>query len=671
MLLTLRLSFVRNVMLGFKNEMLEFKDDVQDFKGEMKKLFRSDDSMYNWGVYRIINQKNQEIDKFIDTEIPKILDDCMVHSAERDVTKKDEELEKIKSACETAGTDYKDNEKYKAIKAEIEKLKTEGVSKDRIYNDLINFFKRYFENGDFISNFYFKEDEYVVPYDGSETYFHWATKDQYYVKTSDEFRRLSVNAGDANVVFSVSKTEEAKNNEKTKCEYFKLDEEKPFDWDEENREFRVNLLYVPKDEDIEKLGGKKTEWQDKLDGKTSEDLCKKLAELKLTLAEDHIKKTLKNLRKRYTEDFFIHKNLGGFLSKELKYFILNDVLDVNSLVGDETIRGDALVRADAIKQIAGRIITRLTAIEDLKKKVWEKKKFVLETNYVITLDKLAQYTSDAFVESISDAIVANKGQVQEWKDLFSLEIKKKADLYEAQKKVSSGKEWKKLPIDTKYFVETDLKDRILIEISRDKSIDEVLDGLLIKSENWQALNLLQEKYSEKIRCCYIDPPYNTGSDGFIYKDLFQESSWLSMMNSRLELGRDLLRPSGTLFINIDDNELHNLKVIADTTFGVASSNKSNFVQYIEVKSNEGAANEFQNPFMPKNCEYLLNYAKDYDSRIYKPIWSKSEQVDEAYNKIILNPEVEEIGIVGRHIETLEEVKNSRNTQKLMMPKGTN
>lgn len=93
------------------------------------------------------------------------------------------------------------------------------------------------------------------------------------------------------------------------------------------------------------------------------------------------------------------------------------------------------------------------------------------------------------------------------------------------------------------------------------------DGLLVHSENWQALNLLQEKYRERVKCIYIDPPYNTGNDQFIYRDSYQHSSWLAMMAIRLALIVDFLRDDGALFVSIDANERDRLRILAEVILG--------------------------------------------------------------------------------------------------------
>ena len=129
------------------------------------------------------------------------------------------------------------------------------------------------------------------------------------------------------------------------------------------------------------------------------------------------------------------------------------------------------------------------------------------------------------------------------------------------------KQFLHLPIDTKYF--KDLEPEILSQFD---DLDNSLDGWLIKSENYQALNTILPKFKEKVQTIYIDPPYNTGSDGFIYKDRYQHSSWLTMMENRLSLTRELMKDDGVIFVSIDDNEVYGLKIIGNYIFPYFISN---------------------------------------------------------------------------------------------------
>ncbi|MDR9756016.1 MAG: site-specific DNA-methyltransferase [Thermoanaerobacterales bacterium] len=116
------------------------------------------------------------------------------------------------------------------------------------------------------------------------------------------------------------------------------------------------------------------------------------------------------------------------------------------------------------------------------------------------------------------------------------------------------KQNKNLVLDTKHFT-TEFKERLIASID---NLDEETDGLLIHSENFQALNLLQERYREKIKCVHIDPPYNTDTSGFLYKNNYRHSSWLSMMYDRISEVIKLLSDQSCIQIHIDENEYEKL-----------------------------------------------------------------------------------------------------------------
>ena len=97
-------------------------------------------------------------------------------------------------------------------------------------------------------------------------------------------------------------------------------------------------------------------------------------------------------------------------------------------------------------------------------------------------------------------------------------------------------------------------------------------NLLIKGNNLLALHSLKEQLAGKVKLIYIDPPYNTGNDGFKYNDNFNHSSWLVFMKNRLEVARELLSDDGVIFVSIDDNEQAYLKVLMDEIFS-----RENFV----------------------------------------------------------------------------------------------
>ena len=133
------------------------------------------------------------------------------------------------------------------------------------------------------------------------------------------------------------------------------------------------------------------------------------------------------------------------------------------------------------------------------------------------------------------------------------------------------------------------------------------DNLIIKGNNLLALASLLKRYEGKVKCIYIDPPYNTGNDSFNYNDNFNHSTWLTFMKNRLELARKLLRDDGVIFVKCDDNEQAYLKVLMDDIFG-----KENFVNNIAVKMSpsSGVKRRFANIKFIKNKEFVLLYKKN-------------------------------------------------------------
>ncbi len=157
---------------------------------------------------------------------------------------------------------------------------------------------------------------------------------------------------------------------------------------------------------------------------------------------------------------------------------------------------------------------------------------------------------------------------------------------------------------------TEVPDR---EIVMDKSLPY---NFLLEGDNLHSLKLLEKTHKGKIDLIYIDPPYNTGNDDFMYDDnyvkeddSFRHSMWLSFMNERLTLARNLLTEEGAIFIQISDIEVAQLKMLCDEIFG-----ESNFLNIISVnmKNIAGASGGGEDKKFKKNCEYILIYAKNYD-----------------------------------------------------------
>jgi adenine-specific DNA-methyltransferase len=175
-----------------------------------------------------------------------------------------------------------------------------------------------------------------------------------------------------------------------------------------------------------------------------------------------------------------------------------------------------------------------------------------------------------------------------------------------------------------------LEPRILLEdpeksyhAKQRVSDSDIFDNRLIFGDNLLALKALEQEFASKVKCVYIDPPYNTGSAFEHYDDGIEHSLWLSLIRDRLECLRRLLSPSGSIWINIDDNECHYLKVLLDEVFG-----RSNFVASViwqKVYTTKNSARHFSDMH-----DYILVYARD------KEVWSignlpRAAKQDDAYD----------------------------------------
>ncbi|MDM7862586.1 site-specific DNA-methyltransferase [Staphylococcus borealis] len=145
----------------------------------------------------------------------------------------------------------------------------------------------------------------------------------------------------------------------------------------------------------------------------------------------------------------------------------------------------------------------------------------------------------------------------------------------------------------------------IVEFSRN-------DNLIIKANNLITLHSLKYNYSGKIKLIYIDPPYNTGGDGFDYNDKFNHSSWLTFIKNRLEVSKELLSDDGAIFINIDDDESHYLKVLADEIFG-----RNNFINNIIWQKKYAPQNDSK--YFTDNHDHIIVYAKNKENWSINPL----------------------------------------------------
>ena len=178
-----------------------------------------------------------------------------------------------------------------------------------------------------------------------------------------------------------------------------------------------------------------------------------------------------NQGKFISEDYFIHKNLNSLLKSDLNQFIKDTILGSESLQELESeILQERIKKAKKIGEIAHPIIEVLTQIENFQLELWYKRNLVIDTNYVVTLDKIREYAGELFLERIIKQTVKNNGQLEEWLNLFSIDFNNKTTLENFEELMKS--KWRYLPIDTKYFDE-DFKWNLLHSLSQENSLPSI------------------------------------------------------------------------------------------------------------------------------------------------------------------------------------------------------
>lgn len=524
-------------------------------KKVLKEVFQLDQADLDFGIYRIMNQKRNEINDFLENSLLPQVTEILQSNGDGSNNKAKQELEKAIEQANSLGVDPETLPKVIELRKKLNSTTSIDSLEQEVYSHLANFFKRYYKDGDFISLRRYKRDVYAIPYEGEEVKLHWANHDQYYIKTSEYLKNYGFKLSDGkSVKFELKEASTEQNNNKEqsgKERRFQLFSELPVEVSEDGATMIINFTFEELDKKVKQ-------------SKLNDDVLEALVNLipqgfhavlekrptdknkKRTLLEKHIL----DFTARNSFDYFIHKDLGGFLTRELDFYIKNEILYLDDINTDnEQDFASQLSKVKAVKQVAQKIITFLSQLENFQKKLWLKKKFVVSTNYCITLDRIPA----KYYEEISK----NSEQLEEWKRLFKID-KVENDLFSVKYSEPISIDFLKsqpyLVLDTKFFDDS-FKNNILSEFD---NLDEQTSGILINSENFQAINLIKERFKKKVGCIHIDPPYNTATSGFLYKNNFQHSSWATMMDNRLSACYDLLSDTGTFLTHIDENEYENL-----------------------------------------------------------------------------------------------------------------
>jgi DNA modification methylase len=389
----------------------------------------------------------------------------------------------------------------KLLKKDIEKaLIKYSKFRDELFDKLYNFFSRYFtENGSiYFNSTPFHNNIYEKVYtDEKDVILFWKTQMLYYVKTDRIFRSMPVEFDGLKCYFDASQIENKKANEKRTL-IFELSEIR------EDGAVVFNVKYSER--------GTKTK---------TDEILKNLKKKNTGITEELLEKAFRIFEKQSEVDFFINKNAKEFLREQFKLWSYQYFWD-----GAKEWSEGRVNELQILKDIAFKIIDFISQFEDELVKIWNKPKFVKNSNYVITLDRILD-------ERLIEKIKKHKNyplQINEWEEL------------------GINKDNTKAPIDTRYFKDLELE---ILGLFND--LDNQLDGWLIKSENYQALNTIMPKFKEKVQVIFIDPPFNKAeSDQFSYIANYLDSSWITLLENRLRLGKDILKKTGTIFVNSDD-----------------------------------------------------------------------------------------------------------------------
>ena len=537
------------------------------FIRKLQEIFMMDHAELDFGIYRIMNQKRSEIEHFLKFEL----------------------LPQVKTALASA-PDGSDNE---------------------VFSHLVTFFSRYYDNGDFISKRRYKDNTYAIPYNGEEVKLHWANADQYYIKSSEYFRDytfvLPTSRRKVHFLLKDASTEQNNNKSANNMERrFALWEPTSEEelttplaiWRGVGGEAELNIFFTYE------LMPKATKQNDLLAealDKISEIVPEPFSELLTVKAptDKNVNRTL--LEKHLTDytaknsfDYFIHKDLGGFLRRELDFYIKNEVMLLDDLDAQHIASQLNIIKA--IKTVGEKIIRMLAQLEDFQKKLWLKKKFVVQCDYCITLDRVPR--------ELYPEILANDRQREEWVRLFAIDEIKGDMMTEGYSEPLTMEFLNQNPflvLDTAFF-SPQFKHKLLAHLG-DKGIDKQCNGLLINSENFQALELLQEKYNKRVNCVYIDPPYNAKSSEILYKNTYKDSSWNTFILNRVALSYNLLYENSIFQFAIDDYEVHNSLLILNQIFG-----SENHIGNVTVMHNPRGRND--DKFYGTSHEYMLTYSKN-------------------------------------------------------------
>lgn len=436
-----------------------------------------------------------------------------------------------------------------------------------IYNKLYTFFDNYLnETGTpFFTDTPIYKNIYAKIYSNSkDTSLFYKTQNLYYVKSDTLYQSLILqsNTGKFSLYFDASEFKQNADNNKNKV-IFKFDDISFVSASEQDEKsaFENSILQITiKVSNQKDLFPNLSAVFKSNSNEFSDEFLKALSQRQIiskkpTQSElDELKKLFRAYKKQNEIDFFIHKDALGFLKEQFDLWMFSYLYKDSEF---QEWSAFAIKRLQMVKNLAYELIEFIAKFENELKAIWLKPKFAKNTQYVFSIDTIlskAQNANTLLASIFEDANFHT--QITEWKELNLV------DEDFSKKDILQNEKYKFLPIDTKHLS----KENKFALLNAFENLETLLNGELIKSDNFQALNTLMPKYQGKIDLIYIDPPFNTGSD-FEYKDKFQDSTWLSLMENRLELAKNLLSDKGSFYLHLDHNANYRGRELLNAIFG--------------------------------------------------------------------------------------------------------
>lgn len=595
---------------------------LEKLKGLLRTLFQLDQPDLDFGIYRILHARRDEVTRFLDEELLPQVREAFASYRPADKAEIEKELARVVAGIEAAGMNPNDSPKVNELRA---RLANDSVDLDalesEVYDHLFSFFRRYYSEGDFLAKRVYKPGVYAIPYEGEEVALHWANRDQYYIKTSEYLRdyafrlRPESESNPMRVHFRLVDAAEGEHGNVKPAEgkdrRFKLAPESPIVV--EGGELIVRFIYEP---DAEKQQALNEKWEAAILSTADPALAEWLRELGSpnrrsdgTAVGTRLRVHLDRYAARNTFDYFIHKDLGGFLRRELDFYVKNEVMHLDDIESETAPRVEQyLSKIKVIRKIAHKIIDFLAQLEDFQKKLWLKAKLAVETRYLVTVKCIP--------EEFYSEIVRNGPQCDSWvahRFLEPTQLPLSAESLTARPS---------LTIDTAYF-DASFSSRLIDALGEQAGWP---DGVVWHGENLHALLLMQRALREEIRFIYIDPPYNTGNDGFLYKDTYQHSTWLTAMDGCLTAAWPLLEFAAPLMASIDEGEQRHLWHLLGRIFGDA-----NRVSPFVWKRKAGGSDDSQH--IASEHEYILTVAKSFRDMKLHRVPHESPSMTAKYNRV--------------------------------------